>query len=417
PFNLNVLAQGQVPMVLDLKQTLQQWLDHRQDVLQRRTRHRLERIAHRLEVLAGLLIAYLNLDEVIRIIRFEDKPKEELIARFELTDVQATAILDMRLRALNKLQELEIQREHDELTKEQAEKEALLADEAKQWDVIRGEVAQTKRRFGGEENPELGKRRTSFGDAPEIDIDLDAALIEKEPITVVLSEKGWIRALKGHQDDLSKVTFKDGDGLKFGFTASTTDKLLLAATSGKFYTLAADKLPGGRGAGEPVRLMLDLDETADIAAAFVHVPGRKLVVASTAGNGFVVPEDDLIALKRTGRQVLNLGAGEELAVVRVARAGTDRVAVVSDARKLLIFDAEDLPAMTRGKGVRLIKMRAGQAIADVQLFEAATGLQWRDTAGRIHTAKDWPDWHAARASAGRDVPKGFPKAGRFGFWV
>lgn len=413
PFNMNVLSLGQVPNVLGLKQVLTEWLDHRRDVLVRRSKHRLAKIEHRLEVLAGYLIAYLNIDEVIRIVRFEDKPKDELMARFRLTDVQATAILDMRLRALNKLQEVEIQAEHDKLSAERDSILELLGSESLQWEKISDEIRTVREEFG--KTSDIGKRRTTFADAPEIDVDLDQAMIEKEPITVVLSTKGWIRALRGHQDDLGKVVFKEGDSLKRAIHTQTTDKILLLTTGGKVYTLAADKLPGGRGHGEPVRLMVDMDENTDIVEAWSHVPGRKLLLASTAGNGFVVGEDDLIAMKRTGKQVLNVSAPDEAAVVVTVPADADQVAVVGDNRKLVVFHLDDVPEMTRGKGVRLQKYSGGAALLDVQVFKVDPGMQWVDTAGRTHTLQDCGEWIAARASAGKLVPKGFPRSGRFGF--
>ena len=283
----------------------------------RRTKFRLQKIEHRLEVLDGYLIAYLNLDEVIRIVRFEDDPKQRLIARFKLTEVQADAILNLRLKALSKLEEVEIRVEHDKLTKERRELKQLLKSDDLQWERIAAEIRETRERYG--KKTELGRRRTTFADAPEIEVDLDQAMIEKEPITVILSEKGWIRALKGHQDDLSKLEFKQGDGMKRAVKASTTDRLLLFATNGKFFTLEASQLPGGRGHGEPVRLMFDLEENHDLVELFVHEPGRKLLLGASSGHGFIVPEDEVVASTRKGKQVMNVNGEEACVCVPVGR--------------------------------------------------------------------------------------------------
>ncbi len=360
-------------------------------------------------MLAGYLIAYLNLDEVIRIIRFEDHPKEELMKRFELSEVQANAILDMRLRALHKLQEIEIKREHESLEAEQAELEALLADEARQWARIADELRATREAFG--KSTDIGRRHSSFAEAPEIAVDLDAAMIEKEPITVILSEKGWIRALRGHQDDYSRLQFKAGDRLKFAIKAQTTDKIVLFASDGRFFTLAADKLPGGRGHGEPVRLMLDIADNHDIVQAFVHRPGRKLLVASTAGNGFIVSENELIAMTRKGKQVLNVAEPDEAAVCVPAEG--DMVAVIGENRKLLVFPLAELNEMTRGRGTRLQRYKDG-GLADAKIFTETEGLSWVDGAGRTFTVNDLTPWRGNRAQAGRLAPRGFPRSNRFG---
>ncbi len=307
PLNMTVLSSGQVPQVLGLQQVLQEWLDHRKVVLRRRSEHRLKHIEHRLEVLDGFLIAYLNLDEVIRIIRHEDEPKPALMQTFRLSDVQAEAILNMRLRSLRKLEEMEIKTEHNQLSAERANLLELLGSDEKQWEKISGEIAGIKRNFG--KGTPLGKRKTQFGDVPVIEDFHEDALIEKEPVTIILSEKGWIRALKGHDADLPKLSFKAGDALKDAIKAQTTDKLVMFATNGKFYTLEAKDLPGGRGQGEPVRLMIDLDETDEILECFVHRTGRKLLVASNVGNGFLVPEEEVVAQTRKGKQVLNLSDG------------------------------------------------------------------------------------------------------------
>ncbi|MEM7301170.1 MAG: DNA topoisomerase IV subunit A [Pseudomonadota bacterium] len=412
--NLNVLSGGKVPKVLSLRDCLREWLDHRRDVLLRRSRNRLEKIEKRLEVLSGYLIAYLNLDEVIRIIRFEDHPKEELIKTFNLTDNQAEAILNMRLRALRKLEEMEIRTEFDGLTEEKAGIEALLADEDKQWKTIAWEIGEVKKTFGPD--TELGRRRTRFGEAVEIDMEaVQQAMIEKEPVTVVVSEKGWIRAMKGHLADFNTLSFKEGDKLKTAFHAVTTDRVLLFTTSGKFYTLGADKLPGGRGHGEPVRIMVDMDNDADIISAFVHDAERKRLIASTLGNGFVVAEKDVVANTRKGKQVLNVKLPVEAVLCAPIATDHDTVAVVGENRKLLIFPLEQVPEMGRGKGVRLQRYRDG-GIKDVRTFALADGLTWSDSASRTHTRSDaeLAEFKGDRAQAGRMVPKGFPRNGKFG---
>ncbi len=407
--NMNVLSRGQVPNVIGLRQVLREWLDHRKEVLIRRSKHRLAKIDHRLEVLGGYLIAYLNLDEVIRIIRYEDEPKKELIRTFELTDVQAEAILNMRLRSLRKLEEMEIKREHDELVAERKGLVELLGSEKLQWRRISDEIKETKKRFG--KNTDLGRRHSSFADAPDIEIDLERAMIEKEPITVVLSEKGWIRAMRGHLDDTKSLQFKKGDKLKRAVHAETTDQVVLFATNGKFFTLQADKLPGGRGAGEPVRLMVDFEETHDIAEVFVHTPGRKLLVASSGGYGFVVPEDQVVASTRKGKQVLNVTTPDE-AIVCTPVVG-DTVAVIGENRKMLLFPLSELNEMTRGRGVRLQRYQKG-GLADAKVFAMKEGLTWVDSSGRTWTVTELLDWKGARAQAGRLPPKGFPKSNSFG---
>ena len=409
--NMNVLSAGQIPNVLSLRDVLRQWLEHRIEVLVRRSNYRLAKIEHRLEVLDGYLIAYLNIDEVIRIVRFEDEPKRKLIETFSLSDVQAEAILNLRLKSLSRLEEVEIKAEHDRLSKEKRELKQLLKSDDLQWERIAEEVRATRERYS--KKTALGNRRTSFADAPEIDVDLEAALVEKEPITIILSEKGWIRALKGHQDDLSKLEFKQGDALKRAVKAQTTDKLILFATNGKFFTLEAGALPGGRGHGEPVRLMVDLEENTDFVECFVHVPGRKLLVASTGGYGFVVSEDEVIASTRKGKQVLNVSAPEE-AKLCVAVAG-DYVATVGENRKMLIFGLDEVPEMTRGKGVILQRFKDG-GLADVRVFAKKDGLTWLDGAGRTFTLawSELKDWIGQRAQAGQSAPKGFPRSNKFG---
>ena len=410
--NMNVLSGGKIPNVLGLRQVLLEWLDHRQEVLVRRSNFRLSKIDHRLEVLEGYLIVYLNLDRVIQIVREEEEPKPVLIKEFKLTDVQAEAILNMRLRALRKLEEMEIRREHDDLTKERKELKALLKSEDKQWKGIADEIKEIKDAFGPK--TDLGRRRTTFDEAPEDVADVLAeAMIEKEPITVVLSDKGWIRTIRGHNTDTSKLSFKDGDRLRQLLHAQTTDTLLLFATNGRFYSLAADKLPGGRGHGEPFRLMIDIEDAGDCVELIVHEPGRKLLVASTAGYGFVVAEDDVIAMTRKGKQILNVKGDDEAAVL--APVSGDSVAVIGDNRKLLLFPLSELPEMPRGKGVRLQRYRDG-GLADAKTFAKKEGLVYVDAANRSFTlsSADLRDWWGARAAAGRLPPRGFPKSGKFG---
>lgn len=412
PLNMNVLSKGRVPRVMSLRDVLVEWLDHRQEVLVRRSRHRLAAIDRRLEILGGYLIAYLNIDEVIRIIREEDEPKPALMARFALTDLQAESILNMRLRSLRKLEEFEIRTEFDGLTKEKADIEALLASETKQWQVVSHEISDLKKRYA--KATDLGRRRTQFADAPVADVEaIQQAMIEKEPITVVVSEKGWIRALKGHIADVSSLQFKEGDKLKLAFPAQTTDRILLFTTGGKAYTLGGDKLPGGRGHGEPVRIMVDMENDQDILTAFVHDPARKLLVSSAAGNGFIVPETDVVANTRKGKQVMNVAMPDEAKLV-VPVSG-DHIAVVGENRKMLVFPLIQIPEMGRGKGVRLQRYKDG-GISDAKFFAIADGLTWEDSAGRTFTkTKDeLIEWLGDRATAGRTVPKGFPRSGRFG---
>jgi topoisomerase-4 subunit A len=412
PMNMNVLVDGVVPRVVSLKQALRQWLDHRRVVLQRRSRSRLGEIAHRLEVLAGMRIVFLNLDEVIRIIREEDEPKDVLKATFELTEVQANYILDTRLRSLRRLEEMELRREFDELTKEKGDIDKLLADDAKQWKVIGFELRELKKKFGPE--TPLGKRRTQFAEAPEVaDLDLATAMIEREPITVVVSEKGWIRALKGHVEDLSGLQFKGDDRLKLRFFSETTEKLLVFATDGRIFTLEASKLPGGRGQGEPLRLMADIGEGEDIVSVFPYVAGEKMLVASSDGRGFIAPTDDMVGGTRKGKILLNRDLPAEAAIMTPA-AG-DHVAVIGQNRKLLIFPCGHMPEMARGKGVRLQRYREG-GISDAKVFSKSEGLSWKDSAGRTFTLamRELNDWIGNRAEAGRLPPKGFPKNNKFG---
>ncbi|MBP1860806.1 DNA topoisomerase IV subunit A [Rhizobium herbae] len=411
PLNMNVLSMGRVPKVMALNEVLSEWLQHRREVLQRRSRFRLAAIDRRLEILGGYLIAYLNLDEVIRIIREEDEPKPALMERFTLTDLQAESILNMRLRSLRKLEEFEIRTEFEALSKEKAEIETLLASDDKQWQTVAWEIGEVKKKFA--KATELGRRRTLFSNAPEADLEaIQQAMIEKEPITVVISEKGWIRALKGHISDVSTLPFKEGDGLKLSFTASTTDRILVVTTGGKAYTLGGDKLPGGRGHGEPLRIIVDMENDQDVLTAFVHDPSRKLLISSAAGNGFVVPEAEMAANTRKGKQIMNVAMPDEAKLVIPVKG--DHVAIVGENRKMLVFPLAQIPEMGRGKGVRLQRYKDG-GISDIRCFAIADGLTWADSAGRsfTKTKDELIEWLGDRATAGRAVPKGFPRSGKF----
>ena len=411
PLNMNVLVDGVVPRVLALHEALKQWLDHRRVVLVRRSRHRLSEIEHRLEVLAGMLVVFLNLDEVIRIIREEDEPKDALKARFALSDVQANYILDTRLRSLRRLEEMQLKAENDALVKEKTALEALVGDEQQQWSAIKTQIRDLKKKFAPDSK--FGKRRTTFETAPEArDIDLTEAMIEREPITVVMSRKGWIRALKGHVPDVSGVAFKGDDSLLASFFTETTAKILVLATNGRVFTLEASKLPGGRGFGEPLRLMADLDEGADVFSVFPYAPGSKMLVCSSDGRGFVAPQDEMLAGTRKGKALLNVDDGAKVAVAAIAEG--DHAAVIGENRKLLVFPLNQLPEMARGKGVRLQRYKDG-GLSDARVFALVDGLTWKDSAGRTFTVAqpELAEWIGARAEAGRLPPKGFPKNNRF----
>ena len=410
--NLNVLDADGAPRVMGLRECLRAYLTHRQDVLIRRTSHRLEKIARRLEILDGLLIAYLNLDEVIRIIRYEDEPKAKLISTFKLNDVQAEAILNMRLRNLRKLEEMEIRQEHKALKIEQKELKSLLASEEKQWKTIATQLREVRKKF--DPKSELGRRRTTIEDAPDADeVDLDA-LIEKEPVSIILSEKGWIRTMKGHVEKRSDIKYKDGDGEGLVIHAMTSDRLMLFGTDGKFYTLDVAQLPGGRGHGEPIRLLVDLANDQSVAAGFLYDGSRSFLIASTAGYGFVVKETDCVANTKKGKQVLNVPADAEAVVCRPAD-GADLVACVGENKKVLIFPINELPTMTRGKGVVLQKFQKG-GLCDAKPFGKKEGLTWIDRSGRLQTVDGWKGFTAKRAQAGKIAPKGFPTSKKFGPW-
>ncbi|MGZ3348485.1 MAG: DNA topoisomerase IV subunit A [Xanthobacteraceae bacterium] len=409
--NMNVLIKGRIPKVVGLAEALTEWLTHRREVLLRRSNFRLNRIEHRLEVLGGYLVAYLNLDRVIKIIRSEDEPKPVLMKAFKLSDVQADAILNMRLRNLRKLEEMEIRQEDKALRAERRKLKELIGSETEQWKKIADEVKEVRAKFGPK--TPLGKRRTTFAQAPVHDeAAIEEALVEREPITVVVSEKGWIRTLRGTVSDLSGVAFKADDGPKFAFPAETTSKCLVFATNGRFYTLDAAKLPGGRGHGEPIRLFADLEQEAAVVAVFRHQGGRKFLVASTDGRGFVVPEDECLANTRKGKQVLNVTLPDEARAIAVVEG--ELVAAIGENRKMLVFPLEQVPEMTRGRGVRLQRYKDG-GLSDVKAFKVEEGLSWTDTAGRAFslTLKELADWRGNRADAGRLAPKGFPRSNTF----
>jgi topoisomerase-4 subunit A len=410
--NMNVLDAEGIPGVMNLGQVLKAFLAHRHQVLCRRTRHRLDHIAQRLEILGGYLVAYLNLDEVIRIVRYEDDPRASLIAQFKLTEIQADAILNMRLKVLRKLEEFEIRREFDDLIAEQSDLKDLLADEKRLWQKIDQEVVDIKKQFGAQHA--FGKRRTTFEEAPTALIIPREAEIEREPVTVICSSKGWIRAIKGHNLDPLEIKYKEGDEARFIIQAETIDKLLIFASNGKFYTLAIDKLPRGRGFGDPVRLMVDLGHEDDIITVLIHQPdtveaAQHLLLAASDGYGFLVKETDVIAQTRTGKQVLNLSPKAK-AKCCIAVQG-DGIAVIGENRKLLIFKAEELPTMSRGRGVRLQFYRDG-GLSDLKSFELSAGLTW-PMGTRTRTETDLTPWLARRGHSGRLPPVGFPRSNKF----
>lgn len=412
--NMNVLDGHNTPRVMNLREVLQAFLDHRMVVLERGTRHRLEKIKHRLEILGGMLIAYLNLDEVIRIIREEDHAKSALMDTFKLSDVQAEAILNMRLRQLRKLEEMEIRTENEALAKEQTELTTLLGDENLRWKTIAAGINTIKDNFGPK--TDVGKRRTIIGVAPTAVVVPLEAMIEREPITMVCSEKGWVRGIKGHltEDQIKELKFKEGDKGRFAIHAQTTNKLLVFATNGRFYTMGRDKLPGGRGHGEPLRLMFDLPNDADINQILVHKAGRKLIVASDTGHGFIVVEDDVLAQTKSGKQILNVGTTAEAATCSVVAEGADSIAVIGSNRKIVIFPIAEMPEMTRGKGVILqrYKKGGGALLRDVKAFNLSEGLSFPFGSGwRKET--ELLRWQGKRAGSGALAPRGFPTSNKF----
>ncbi|HEY2706647.1 MAG TPA: DNA topoisomerase IV subunit A [Caulobacteraceae bacterium] len=408
PVNMNVLDARNAPGVMGLKAALKAFLDHRREVIVRRAKFRLSKIEHRLHILAGLLIVFLNLDEVIRIVRFEDEPKAKLMSTFEIDDVQASAILDTRLRQLAKLEEMELRREHADLAEERDGIQGMLASDGQQWKLVGAGLRHVREVLGPA--TAVGKRRSTFAEAPTIDVSAATeALVAREPITVILSEKGWIRAARGRIDDPSELKFKEGDSLAFLVPAETTDRLLLFASDGRFFTLAGDKLPSARGQGEPLRLMLDLDDRVNILAIFAYRAGAKRILASKAGYGFVMPEDEAIAMRRAGKQVLNIDAAGACFCLPVTG---DHLAVLGDNGKALIFPLSELPEMPRGKGVKLQSYREG-GLRDGLVFAETEGAVWTTADGRSRAWSDWREWLGRRASAGRLVPKGFPASKRF----
>jgi topoisomerase IV subunit A len=409
--NMNVLDGGLVPRVMSLKEVLQAWLNHQQEVLVRRSTHRLEKVIHRLEVLAGYLIVYLNIDEVIAIIRKSDEPKPALMKKFGLSDIQAEAVLNIRLRSLAKLEEIEIRKEHDALTKEKDELEKLIKSEARQWTAIKKQIAGLQTMFG--KSTPLGKRRTMAGKVPTpMAIEnLEEALMEKEPITVICSAKGWIRAMKGHEVDRKELKYKDGDREGFVFPAMTNDKIILFGSNGVFYTLGGDKLPPGRGFGEPVRLMVDLPNDADIVDVEIFTPEKKMIVATDAGRGFIVKMDDVLAQTKKGKQVLNVDGKDEAKLCRVIGEGDDHIAIIGRNRKMLVFKLEAIPEMARGKGVALQKYKDG-GLSDLKTFNMKSGLTFKYGTGET-TVANVKEWIGNRADAGKLPPNGFPKSNKF----
>jgi len=408
PVNMNVLSARGAPAVMGLKAALQAFLDHRREVLLRRTRFRLAKIEARLHILDGLLIVFLNLDEVIRIVRFEDEPKTKLIATFTLTDIQAEAILNTRLRQLARLEEMELRREHERLSTERDGLNAVLASQTEQWKRVGARLREALKFLGPK--TEVGARRSTFDTPPDIDAAATLeALVAREPITVIVSERGWIRAAKGRIEDPQALGFKEGDKLAFAVPAETTDKLLLFASDGRFFTLACDKLPSARGQGEPLRLMIDLDDKVAIVAVFPHKPGRLRLLASKAGYGFLMNEDEAVAFRKAGKQVLNVdGQGAALCL----EASGDHLAIIGDNGKILIFPVSELPTMPRGKGVKLQSYREG-GLRDGVMFDAAEGASWIDGSGRRRVWAEWREWAGRRASAGRLAPRGFAANRRF----
>ncbi|MEK9552695.1 MAG: DNA topoisomerase IV subunit A, partial [Alphaproteobacteria bacterium] len=404
PLNLNVLDADGRPGVMSLREALNAWLAHRREVLLRRSNFRLGKIASRLEVLEGYLVVYLNLDEVIAIIREAESPRARLMERFELTETQANAILDMRLRSLRRLEEMALKTEREQLIAEQEELTALVGDETLQWQRITGEIRDMKSVFAKSDT-----RRTDCAEAPDIDVDAAEILVEREPITVICSKNGWIRAMKGHQDLEAEYKFKEGDGPAFILHAETTDKILLFAENGRFYTLSGDKLPRGRGFGEPVSLMVDLPADVDIVR-LLKAEGKRMLVAASTGHGLLVPTEAALAQTRSGKQVLNISGSARAVACCIAEG--DMVASVGMNRKLLVFPIDEVPEMTRGKGVILQRFKDG-GLADVTVYSAEAGLSWKAGGGRTRTEADMSEWLGKRAGAGKMPPTGFPRPARF----
>ncbi len=409
--NMNVLDKNRTPGVMGIVQVLKAFLDHRRDVLQRKTKHRIDKIEHRLEILEGYLSVYLNLDEVIALIREAEKPKQALIERFDLTEIQVEAILNMRLRALHKLEEIELQKEKKQLDQELSDLKNILMSEKKQWKTIQKEIERTKKQICTE-NP-FTKRQTSIQPFSSQSIsNLDDLMIAKEAATVVLSEKGWIRSLKGHVIEIKKIRFKEEDSAYFIIQAETTDKILMITTDGKIYTLPVDKLPGGRGYGEPIRVIVDMEDHAEPIGLFKYEKNGILLFVSSSGNGFMVRQEDLIASKKIGKQVMKLAENETMILARPIKG--DLIACVSSIRKLLIFSKGELPILSRGKGVKLQKLTKEASLQDVIGFSSEEGLSYIDTANRRVLVKNWKNYMGKRAQTGMKLEKGvFPKSGYF----
>lgn len=408
--NMNVLEDGLVPRVMNLKEVLQAWMNHQKEVLVRRSQHRLEKVIHRLEVLEGYLVVYLNIDEVIRIIRFEDDPKAELMKAFKLSEVQVEAILNLRLRRLHKLQEMEIRGEHDELTKERDDLEKLIKSDARQWTKVKKQIKELGKQFG--EDTDLGARRTVLGQPPApITVDLDEAMIEKEPITIVCSKQGWVRGMKGHGLDTKNFKYKDGDKEGFVLEAQTTDKLLVFGTNGRFYTIGCDKLPPGRGFGEPLRIMVDLPNESDVTDMMLYQPEQKILVAASSGHGFIVKSDDVLAQTKNGKQILNVKGKVKAVLCQPVAEDHDHIATIGKNRKMLVFPLDELPEMSRGKGVILQKFKDG-GLSDAKTFNWDGGLEFKYGTG-MTTVEDLNPWVGKRAAAGRLPPNGFPKNNQF----
>ena len=412
PLNLNVLDATRTPMVMGLHELLSHWVAHQIDILQRRTRHRLDKIADRLELVEGYIVAFLNLDRVIAIIRTEDEPRPIMMDEFGLTERQAEAILNLRLRSLRRLEEMELRKEHADLLAEREELHKLLDSPARQRTRLKRDLSALRKDYGAD--TALGRRRTTIAEAaPTVAFSMDA-MIEKEPVTVILSQRGWIRAARGHLPLDQEWKFKEGDGPAFALHCQTTDKLLLAADDGRFFTLGGDKPPGARGFGEPIRNTLDIDASAQIVALRVHRPGHRLLLAASTGRGFVAVTDELLAETRKGRQVVNLRDGARLVVVHPIAPGHDHVAVVGDNRKLVVFNLEEVPVMARGQGVTLQRYRDG-GLADATTLTLAEGLSWAmgGDSGRVRTESNITLWKVARGAAGRLPPQGFPRDNKF----
>ena len=429
--NMNVLIDGLVPKVCNLREVLQAFLDHRRNILKRRSKFRLNKIDNRLEILEGLIVAFLNLDRVIDIIRYDENPKLALMSEDwgkqherakdeldykrpdisvdgELNEVQTEAILNMRLRSLRRLEEVELVKEKDTLMEERANLEDLLDDTVQQWNKIAEEIRLTKKQFGKDHSG--GERRTDFAEAQDFEEVPIEAMIEREPITVVCSVMGWIRAMNGHIDLDRELKFKDGDGPAIIFHAQTTDKLLALGSNGRFYTLMASNLPGGRGMGEPLRLMVDIPDEAKIVNIMPYIPDQRLLLASSAGDGFIVRHDEVIAQTKNGKQILNVKGNSIAKVCR--NINGDHIAIVGENRKVLIFSITELPEMVRGKGVRLQKYKEG-GLSDITTFNLSDGLSWLDPAGRTRTETNLEEWMGKRATAGRMAPRGFPRNKKF----